>query len=250
MYSYVEKEVRIDITERLLNALKLIDETQRLRSVGFNGGSININTDLIITTKDYAIHILKSSFIDYLLEVRLNHRGYMVIPTLQFKSVGFDSGVSLNFLCYYGDQSAISMALSNDKDQALSLFEQHSQELLLNIGNLINSLSIAKQDDAILIVLEALKQMPNYNQYIRYQDFIELLEKKGKHVLVENKALEFISIEITDPSDRGIDRPRNMIFALQSDEDKDCIYISKDAIKNLNMRLQLLRIGENNGIKE
>lgn len=107
MYSYVEKEARIDITERLLNALKLIDETQRLRSIGFNGGVLNINTDFIIATKDYAIHLLKASFIDYL-----------------------------------------------------------------------------------------------------------------------------------------------MILALQSDEDKDGIYISKDAIKDINRRLQLLRIGENNGIKE
>lgn len=250
MYSYVEKEARIDITERLLNALKLIDETQRLRSIGFNGGLLNINTDLSITTKDYAIHLLKASFIDYLLEARLNHRGYMVIPTLQFKSVVLKDKVSLNFLCYYGDQSAINMALSNDKDIALSLFTQHSQELLLNIGNLQDSLSIAKKDHAILSVLEALKQTQKHNQYIHYQDFIGLLEKKGKHVLVENKVLEFISIEITDPSDRGIDRPRNMILALQSDENKDCIYISKDAIKDLNTQLQLLRIGENNGIKE
>ena len=59
MYGYVEKEVRIDITERLLSALKTMDETQRLRSVCFNGGSIHINTDLIITTKYYAINFLK-----------------------------------------------------------------------------------------------------------------------------------------------------------------------------------------------
>lgn len=54
------------------------------------------------------------------------------------------------------------------------------------LGNLKDSLSIAKKDHAILSVLEALKQMSNY-QYIHYQDSIELLEKKGKHVLVENR---------------------------------------------------------------
>lgn len=125
----------------------------------------------------------------------------MAIPTIHFKSVVFDGHVSLNFLCYYGDTCAINMALSNDKDHVLSLFEQHSQELLLNIGNLKNSLSLCKNDHAILSVLEALKQ-------------------------------------------KDINRPRNMILALGSDENKDCIYISKDAIKNFNMRLQLLRIGE------
>ncbi|GAA9704085.1 hypothetical protein VN0011_08690 [Helicobacter pylori] len=53
----------------------------------------------------------------------------MVIPTLQFKSVVLNDNdeVSLNFLCYYGDHYAINMALSNDKDHALSLFEQNSQ---------------------------------------------------------------------------------------------------------------------------
>lgn len=245
MYSYVEKEVRIDITERLLNALKLIDETQRLRSIGFNGGSININTDLTITTKDYAINVLKKDLIEY--RVKLNHSGYMAIPTLQFKSVVLNDEVSLNFLCYYGDQSAINIELSNDRDKALSLLENNSKELLLNTGNLKDSLSIAKQDDAILSVLEALKQKPNY---IHYKDFTELLEKNGKHVLVDNKVFNFISIEITECSDIDIDRPRNMILALGSDENKDCIYISKDAIKNLNRRYQLLRIGEDNGIKE
>lgn len=247
MYSYFEKEVMIDITERLLTALKLIDETQRLRSIGVNGGRININTNLTITTKDYAINVLKKELIGY--GVKLNHRGYMVIPTLQFKSVVLNGNdeVSLNFLCYYGDQSAINMELSNDRDKALSLFENASKELLLNIGNLKDSLSIAKKDDAILSALEALKQMPNY---IHYKDLTELLEKNGKHVLVDNKVFNFISIEITEPSDIGIDRPRNMILALGSDENKDCIFISKDAIKNLNRQLQLLRIGENNGIRE
>lgn len=247
MYSYIEREVRIDITERLLNALKLIDETQRLRSIGVNGGSININANLTITTKDYAINVLKKELIGY--GVKLNHRGYIVIPTLQFKSLVLNDNdeASLNFLCYYGDQSVINMALSNDRDKALDLFENDSQELLLNIGNLTDSLSIAKKDPTILSVLEALKQMPNY---IHYKDFIGLLEKNGEHVLVDNKVFNFISIETTEPGDIGIDRPRNMILALGSDENKDCIYISKETINNLNRQLQLLRIGENNGIRE
>ncbi|WRD33091.1 hypothetical protein E5K52_07750 [Helicobacter pylori] len=74
--------------------------------------------------------------------------------------------------------------------------------------------------------------------------------KNGKSVLVDNKVFEFISIELTEPGDIGIDRPRDMILSLVSDENRDCIYISRECIKEFNMRLQLLRIGENNGIKE
>lgn len=74
MYSYYEKEVSIDIAERLLNAMKLIGETQKLRAIGINCGAINVNTYLIIAHKYYVINVLKKWLIDYPLEVNIKHR--------------------------------------------------------------------------------------------------------------------------------------------------------------------------------
>ncbi|MGL2778157.1 hypothetical protein ACQJ9D_02570 [Helicobacter pylori] len=50
---------------------------------------------------------------------------------------------------------------------------------------------------------------------------------------MDNKVLDFISIDLKECSDIGIDKRCFMILALQSDENKDYIYISKDAIKGI-----------------
>ncbi|WRB38777.1 hypothetical protein KVL30_06800 [Helicobacter pylori] len=45
---------------------------------------------LYLTTKDYAINVLKTSFIDYLLEVIINHRGYIVTSRMWNNNPYFD----------------------------------------------------------------------------------------------------------------------------------------------------------------